>query len=104
MNFVPTDQTPYPPADRSAVVERMHGRAVADPYRWLEAADSPDTEQWVAAQRSLFDIRRRDWSLTDHFYARLRDLTSTGMHGPPSFRGDRQFYLRRTADQEHAVL
>jgi prolyl oligopeptidase len=104
VNFLPTDQTPYPPADRSAVVEHLHGRAVADPYRWLEAADSPDTERWVAAQQSLFDVRRREWSLTNHFYARLRDLTSTGMHGPPSFRGERQFFLRRTADQEHAVL
>jgi prolyl oligopeptidase len=26
------------------------------------------------------------------------------MHGPPSFRGERQFFLRRTSDQEHAVL
>jgi prolyl oligopeptidase len=86
------------------MVENLHGRAVADPYRWLEVADSPETAQWVAAQQSLFDIRRREWSMTDRFQARLHNLARTGMHGPPSFRGDRQLFLRRTSDQEHPVL
>ena len=104
MNFVPTDETPYPPANATGIVEQLHGQAVADPYRWLETPDSQATAQWEAAQRSLFEVRRQDWWMTDHFQARLEQLASTGMHGAPSFRGERQFFLRRTKDQEHPVL
>jgi prolyl oligopeptidase len=104
VNFVPTDLSPYPPANHTGVVEHLHGRAVADPYRWLEDPDSTETAHWVAAQRSLFDVRRKEWLATDHFHTRLVQLASTGMHGPPSFRGERQFFLRRTSDQEHPVL
>ena len=32
------------------VVERHHGEAVPDPYRWLEKAADPDTTAWVTAQ------------------------------------------------------
>jgi hypothetical protein len=43
----------YPPAERLDLVERLHGRDVADPYRWLEDADDPRTVDWSAAQDAL---------------------------------------------------
>lgn len=43
----------YPPARKSGLVETLHGVEVADPYRWLEDADSPDTTAWVDAQNAL---------------------------------------------------
>src|SRR6185437_1241581 len=36
--------------------------------------------------------------------ARLAELQHAGLVSPPVWRGDRQFYLRREAGQEHAVL
>ena len=35
------------------VEEVVHGTAVADPYRWLEDAASPDVQAWVARQHAL---------------------------------------------------
>ena len=34
----------YPPAERLDLVERLHGRALADPYRWLEDPADPRTQ------------------------------------------------------------
>ena len=43
----------YPPAERLDLVEHLHGRRVADPYRWLEDPDDPRTRTWSAAQDAL---------------------------------------------------
>lgn len=43
----------YPVADRSDVVDILHGRAVPDPYRWLEDWDDPRTRRWQDEQQVL---------------------------------------------------
>src|SRR5258708_24043085 len=42
-----------PPARVDHLVEPLHGVPVADPYRWLEDADSPEPRAWVDAQKAL---------------------------------------------------
>ena len=39
-----------PHTRREAVVDTLHGVAVPDPYRWLEAGDDPEVQQWVSEQ------------------------------------------------------
>ena len=46
--------TSYPDAPREDLVETIHGRQVADPYRWLEDRDSDETKAWLAAQEELY--------------------------------------------------
>src|SRR5687768_5435662 len=43
----------YPPSARGEVVDTLHGTAVADPYRWLENTDAPETRAWIDAQNAL---------------------------------------------------
>ncbi|MGQ0465537.1 MAG: prolyl oligopeptidase family serine peptidase [Sporichthyaceae bacterium] len=94
----------YPPAERQDIVEDLHGHRVADPYRWLEDPEAPATQAWSAAQRELFDVHREVWPGKERLRTRLTELLGAGVVSPPSWRGDRQFFMRRVAEQEHAVL
>ncbi len=43
----------YPEAPRGEVVDRYFGVEVADPYRWLEDPEAPETRAWIAAENRL---------------------------------------------------
>lgn len=43
----------YPPTRRGDTADTLHGVRVADPYRWLESLNSPETADWIAGQNRL---------------------------------------------------
>ncbi|MEV0236204.1 prolyl oligopeptidase family serine peptidase [Nonomuraea sp. NPDC050786] len=90
---------PYPTARREDTVDILHGTPVPDPYRWLEDPDSPETKGWLLAQAELFSRQRGE----QRFKSRIAELLRSGSVGAPAWRGGRQFFSRRTPDQEHAV-
>ena len=94
----------YPAAERLDLAETVHGRGIADPYRWLEAPDTAQPKEWSAAQEALFSDFGADPATRDRFDEQIRALMGAGFVGPPIWRGERRFFTRRTADQEHAVL
>lgn len=103
----------YPAARRLDLVEDLHGRPVADPYRWLEDATTDETEAWSTAQDALYGeyrVRVTAGDLADGplstgaLSARLGELLGAGFVGPPAWRGARRFFSRRTGEQEHAVV
>src|SRR5207237_9209550 len=91
-------------APRLELVEEMSGHAVADPYRRLEDPADPRTQAWAAEQEQALRAERESWPATEAFRTRLGELIAAGMVSAPVWRGARQFFMRRTADQEHAVL
>ncbi len=94
----------YPAARRTDDADVLHGRTIPDPYRWLEDATSAETLAWTTGQDELLTDQLRDVPGRDHLRTRIGELLGAGSIGTPSWRGERQFFLRRTADQEHAVL
>ncbi|WP_433353953.1 prolyl oligopeptidase family serine peptidase [Microtetraspora malaysiensis] len=92
----------YPPARRDDIVDDLHGTPVPDPYRWLEDADDPATKEWLDAQDVLF--KSTELPDRERFRERVAALLRSGSVGPPAWRGERRFFMRRTPDQEHAVL
>jgi prolyl oligopeptidase len=94
----------YPPARRTDVVEDLFGHRVADPYRWLEDANSAETRQWLAAEEELWAAYRADLPGRDAFATRVRELLQVGYVGLPAWRGTSRFYTRRDPGQEHGVL
>jgi len=94
----------YPDAPRLDIAEDLFGHVVRDPYRWLEDPGSPETKDWQAAQDALFAEQVAALPGRDALAARLAELMRSGTVGAPNWRGERQFFQRRTADQDHAVL
>jgi prolyl oligopeptidase len=94
----------YPHTPRLDVADRIFGHVVRDPYRWLEDADLAETRAWQAAQDALFAEYAAALPDREALAARIAELVRAGSVSPPAWRGDRQFFLRRTPDQDHAVL
>jgi prolyl oligopeptidase len=94
----------YPEARRSDDEDVLHGTPVPDPYRWLEDDTAPETVAWSEAQDALLAAHTADLPGRERLRARVAELLGAGMVGTPVWRGQRQFFLRRTAEQEHAVL
>jgi prolyl oligopeptidase len=95
---------PYPSARREDLVEDLHGHPVRDPYRWLEDAQGEETKTWLTEQDELFHNEVDALPGRDRLRSRIRELLGSGTVGPPVWRGDRRLFMRRAADQEHAVL
>ncbi|MDQ1714063.1 MAG: prolyl oligopeptidase, partial [Frankiaceae bacterium] len=94
----------YPAAERLDLVEVIAGTTVADPYRWLEDPADERTVRWTAAQDSLASDALDGLSGRGHLRTRITDLLKAGVIGAPAWRGDRSFFVRRSAEQEHAVV
>src|ERR1700744_3055462 len=80
---------PYPPAERGPVVETRHGVEVADPYRWLEDPDSPQTKEWVAAQNAVTDEYLAGLPARTWFRDQLSVILDVPRAGVPRPRGGR---------------
>ncbi len=106
MTLPPT--APYPPARRQDLVEQLPAGqptyAVADPYRWLEDPAADETQAWSKAQDELVVAHLGAIAGLPQLRNRLTELLSAGVVTAPAWRGERQFFMRRTAEQEHAVL
>ncbi|MFM8772479.1 MAG: prolyl oligopeptidase family serine peptidase [Actinomycetota bacterium] len=94
----------YPAADRLDLVDDLHGRAVPDPYRWLEDAQDARTTQWREAQDALMDEERSGWAHRDRFAERIEQLMGSGSVSPPYTRGQWTFFTRREPGQQFPVL
>ena len=98
----------YPTAHRLDLVERLPENAptfdVADPYRWLEDPTSSDSTRWLEEQDALAAAQFEAIAGRPQLRARLTALLSAGVVTAPAWRRDRQFFMLRTAEQEHAVL
>ena len=94
----------YPPARRDDLAEDLHGQRVPDPYRWLEDAASADTQEWLAAQDTLWAAAEAGLPGRSRLAARLQELMAAGYVGAPAWRGPRQFFMRRLPGQEHGAL
>jgi prolyl oligopeptidase len=94
----------YPPSRVENVHDSIHGVDVADPYRWLEDAKSPEVQRWMEAQDTLARATLRALPHRAEFAARLRELSYIDAIDAPLKRGKRYFYKRRNAKQEKAIL
>ncbi|MDE3245983.1 MAG: S9 family peptidase, partial [Acidobacteriota bacterium] len=94
----------YPETRREAVVDDYFGTKVADPYRWLEDDNAPDTKAWVAAQNEVTRAYLDAIPERKAIQARLTKLWNFERFGVPFKRGANYFYHRNDGLQNQAVL
>lgn len=78
----------YPPARRAHVFDDYHGETVADPYRWTEDPDAPETREYVRSQNELTMPYLASLPEVAMFQPRMTELWDTPRTGAPQKRGD----------------
>ncbi len=94
----------YPKTRTVEQVDVHHGTAVADPYRWLEDADSSDTQAWVAEQNRLTFAWLAAIPERAAIRSRLQRLWNYERHSLPVKRGTNYFYTRNDGLRSQPVL
>ena len=94
----------YPPATRGAQSDTYHGTTVADPYRWLEDTNSPETKAWVEAQNRLSESYLAAIPQRAAIKTRLTQLWNYARTSAPFKEGDRYFYFQNTGLQNQNIL
>ena len=94
----------YPPTPTSDAVEVLHGETIADPYRWLEDGESPDTRAWTEEQNALTRSYLDAVPARARIRSRLEQLLAIGAISVPTPVRGRYFYQRRDDRQNQPVL
>jgi len=94
----------YPPTPRDNVTDTYFGTVVADPYRWLEDVDSPQTTAWVKAEgdltRAYLDAIPQRAAIRDDY----RKLLNYEKLSAPFHQGPWWFSFRNSGLQNQSVL
>ncbi|HEY6121085.1 MAG TPA: prolyl oligopeptidase family serine peptidase [Pyrinomonadaceae bacterium] len=94
----------YPNTKKIDQVDDYHGVKVADPYRWLEDLDSPDTTRWVEEENSLAFSFLNEIPARKTLKDRLTKLWNYEKFGVPFKEGNRYFYSRNSGLQNQSVI
>ncbi|WP_446830298.1 prolyl oligopeptidase family serine peptidase [Candidatus Foliamicus sp.] len=94
----------YPRSKLSDQRDDYFGVEVTDPYRWMEALDSEETDAWVASQNALSDPYLEGLPLRETLRERLTEVWNYPRRSAPWRHGPWYFELRNDGLQNHSVL
>jgi prolyl oligopeptidase len=94
----------YPVAPRGTQYDEYHGVKVADPYRWMEDIDSPETRTWVEAEGQLSREFLDSIGGRDSMNQRLREMWNYPRWSPPVRHGENWFYTQNDGLQNQSVV
>ncbi|MHB8646402.1 MAG: prolyl oligopeptidase family serine peptidase [Thermomicrobiales bacterium] len=91
-------------ARRGGVVDDFFGTAVADPYRWLEDPDDPETRVWSEAQSHAATAHLHALPARAAIHRRLTALWDYPRQSAPMKHGERSFFFKNDGLQNQPVL
>jgi prolyl oligopeptidase len=94
----------YPATRTTNQVDTYFGVRVADPYRWLEDDNSPETKAWVEAQNKVTFGFLDQIPGRDAIRQRLTKLWNYERFSVPFKQGGRYFFYKNDGLQNQAVL
>jgi prolyl oligopeptidase len=105
LTFAQSSSPTCPPATAVKVVHDTYGTAdIADPYRWLEEQQSPETRAWIAEQQACTEKSLSRLAGRTAISKRLSDLLHTDTLNAPTERGGRYFFTKRLANEDLAKI
>jgi prolyl oligopeptidase len=93
----------YPESKKVDQVDDYFGTKVADPYRWLEDENSPETKAWVSAQNAVTFAYLDKIAYRENLKARLTELYNYPRVSAPFRRGDIYFFTKNDGLQNQSV-
>ena len=94
----------YPDSHPGTTIETLHGIEVADPYRWLEDANSDKTATWVKEQNEVTEDYLAKISGKEAINKHLTELWNYERFGLPFEEGGRYFFSKNDGLQDQSVL
>ena len=95
---------PYPQTDRGVVTDDYFETKVADPYRWLEDDNSPETALWVKAQNEVTEDYLSQIPFRSQIRQRLTDIWNYPRYSTPFREGDYYYFSKNDGLQNQSVL
>ena len=99
-----TASATVPKTEKRPLEETLHGVKIVDNYRWLEDADSPETQKWVAAEMAYTNSVLDPLPGRNAIHKRLTELLSIGSISAPQIGGKYYFYTRREGMQNQPIV
>ena len=99
-----TQALQYPAARKVDQVDNYHGTKVADPYRWLEDDNSPETAAWIEAENKITFPYLERIPYRQQFQDRVKRLNDYVKYSAPSHKGPYVFFSRNDGLQNQSVL
>ncbi|MFD2785845.1 prolyl oligopeptidase family serine peptidase [Hymenobacter rubripertinctus] len=94
----------YPQTQKIDQKDDYFGTSVADPYRWLENLDSPETKSWVTAENKVTFGYLDQIPFRDKIRERLTTLWNYEKFGIPQQEGDMLYFSKNDGLQNQSVL
>lgn len=94
----------YPKTKTVDQVDELHGKKIADPYRWLEDLDGADTKNWVEAQNKVTFGYLETIAPRKLIKERLTKLWNYERFGAPFKEGGRYFISKNDGLQNQSVF
>ena len=94
----------YPVARKSDQSDNYFGTAVADPYRWLEDTDSPETKKWIEAENALTFQYLGSIPERASIKEQLTRIWNYPKYNTPVKRGKDYFFIENSGLQNQGVL
>ena len=94
----------YPEARKGKQLDDFHGTAVADPYRWLEDPDSPDSRRWIEAENKVTFKFLDTIPQRAAIHTRLKELWDYERYGVPFKEQARYFFSKNSGLQNQSVI
>ncbi|MBP1652967.1 MAG: Prolyl oligopeptidase, partial [Bacteroidetes bacterium] len=94
----------YPQTRKTEVTDNYHGTTIADPYRWLEDDNSPETKAWVKEQNAVTQNYLAKIPFRDSIKNRLEVLWNYPKTGAPDHKGNYLYFYKNDGLQNQSVL